>query len=37
VADWKTDVAGNAKIQNEIKKLLKINDPGTQIGGIMWG
>jgi hypothetical protein len=36
VADWKTDVAGNAKIQNEIKKLLKINELGTQIGGIMW-
>jgi hypothetical protein len=37
VSDWKTDVAGNAKIQNEMNKLLKINDPGTQIGEITWG
>ena len=37
VLKWEQDVAQNQAIQTEMKKLLKINSPGTVIGGITWG
>jgi hypothetical protein len=37
VGEWENDVLSNVSIQQEMQKLLKINEPGTVIGGIMWG
>lgn len=37
VQEWELDVQNNEAVQRAMQKLLKINDPGTLLGGIMWG